>query len=156
VRTFQVLCLFLGALAISGCAPRFDPRAEAKKLLERDAQWASLASEGRDVEKILSYWSDDATVVSSAQPVIKGKTAIRALVSNNLRTPGFHIHWKSDSVNFSSDGTMAYMSSATTMTVPGPDGKLQTIKSNGVEVWRLEPDGEWQCVMDIASEAAPS
>ena len=32
---------------------------ERARLLERDAEWARVASEGRDLERILSYWSDD-------------------------------------------------------------------------------------------------
>jgi hypothetical protein len=37
-----------------------DLERERKRLLERDAEWAALSSTGRDVERILSFWTDDA------------------------------------------------------------------------------------------------
>lgn len=83
-------------LAIA-CAPApFDSVAESKKLLQRDAEWAQLASEGKDVDKIVSYWTEDAVVIPQGQPVAEGKAAIRTFVSNSLQIPGFKIHWVSD------------------------------------------------------------
>jgi hypothetical protein len=32
-----------------------DPLAEAERLLKRDAEWAALASEGLDIDRIISY-----------------------------------------------------------------------------------------------------
>jgi hypothetical protein len=61
--------------------------------LKRDAEWADAASSGTDVEKIISYWTDDALVVPPGQPVVEGKAAIRAFVADSLKIPGFKIHW---------------------------------------------------------------
>ena len=33
------------------------------RLLKRDAEWASIVSEGRDVEGMLAFWTDDAVVL---------------------------------------------------------------------------------------------
>jgi ketosteroid isomerase-like protein len=46
------------------------------------------------VEKILSYWSDDAVVYPPGVAVVSGKAAIRNYVSANLKTPFFSISWK--------------------------------------------------------------
>ena len=87
------LCVVL-ALAVIGCSPRnFDPAAEGQKLLRRDAEWADLATAGKEIEKIVSYWSDDAVLIFPGQPVLEGKGAIRAYVTASLKTPGFKIHW---------------------------------------------------------------
>lgn len=37
--------------------------AEKARLLRRDAEWVLAASEGRDIERILSFWTDDAVVL---------------------------------------------------------------------------------------------
>jgi ketosteroid isomerase-like protein len=50
-----------------------DIEAERKRLLTRDAEWASLASQSRDVERIVSYWTDDAGVYPPGQPVVVGQ-----------------------------------------------------------------------------------
>jgi ketosteroid isomerase-like protein len=139
-----------------GCSqPRFDAAAEGPKLLQRDAEWAQAASDGKDIEKIVSYWSDDAQVIESGQPVYRGKAAIRAYVTDSLKTPGFKIHWVSETPVFSPDGNMAYMPGVDEMTVPGPNGALMTVHTRGVSIWRRDPDGVWRCVVDIATESPP-
>jgi ketosteroid isomerase-like protein len=141
------------AFCIGGCSKaRFDAAAEGHKLLQRDAEWAQAAFDGKDVDKILSYWSDDAVVVEPGQPVYEGKAAIRAYVVASLQTPGFKIHWVSKSPVFSPDGKMAYMPGTDEMTVPGPNGALITVHMRGVSIWRRDPDGEWRCVVDIGNE----
>ncbi len=40
-----------------------DLAAERSLLLQRDAEWAAAASEGLDLERVLSYWTDDAIVM---------------------------------------------------------------------------------------------
>jgi hypothetical protein len=52
--TLPMLCI----LFFSGCThSRFDPAVEGQNLLQRDAEWSQAASEGKDIERILSYWS---------------------------------------------------------------------------------------------------
>lgn len=63
--------------------------------------------------------------------------------------PGFKIHWVSEKPTFSPDGKLAYMQGRNTMTVPGANGGLVTIAGRGITIWRLEPDGQWRCVVDI-------
>jgi ketosteroid isomerase-like protein len=145
-------CLVVLAVASACGRPSFDVGAEQQKLLRRDAEWADLATAGKDIEKILSYWSDDAQIIEPGQPVYAGKAAIRAYVTASLNTPGFKIHLVSDKPVFSSDGTMAYMPGTDEMTVPGPDGALMTVHMRGVSIWRRDPDGVWRCVVDIANE----
>ncbi len=151
-----ILVVVLFGLLVSGrVSAAFDATAEEQELLRRDAEWADLATAGKDVDKIVSYWSDDAVVMMPGQPVVTGKAAIRAYVANCMSTPGFKIHWKSSKVVFSPDGKMAYMPGTDEMTVPGPNGALITIHLRGVAIWRLDADGQWRCVMDIANEAPP-
>jgi uncharacterized protein (TIGR02246 family) len=145
--------------AIGACSSsHFDASAAQATLLRRDAEWSEVSSAGKDADKIASYWSDDALVVFPGQPTIEGKTAIRAFVATSLATPGFSIHWRSEKPEFSPDGKLAYMHSVTEMTIPGADGKPATVHLRGLTVWRMEPDGQWRCVADIANEtpaAAP-
>jgi hypothetical protein len=57
----RYLQLLVIALALVSCSRRqFDPTTEGEKLLRRDAEWSDLATAGKDVEKVVSYWSDDA------------------------------------------------------------------------------------------------
>jgi ketosteroid isomerase-like protein len=144
------------ALAVASCSQRnFDPTMEGQKLLRRDAEWADLATVGKDIEKIVSYWSDDAVLIFPGQPVLEGKTAIRAYVAASLATPGFKIHWVSQKPVFSPDGKFAYMRGTDELTVPGPNGATVTLHLRGISLWRFEPDGQWRCVVDISNEEPP-
>ena len=146
------VCLLLGACT-TATPPAFDATAESAKLMQRDAEWADLATAGKDVEKILSYWTDDAVVMEPGQPAVEGKQAIRAYVTQSLSTPGFKIHWVSQKPTFSPDGKMAYMRGTDEMTVPGPKSALMTLHLQGYSIWRKDADGQWRCVVDVANEA---
>jgi uncharacterized protein (TIGR02246 family) len=115
-------------------------------------EWADLAVAGKDIDKVVSYWSDDAVVIFPGQPVIEGKAAIRAYVTNCFQTPGFKIHWVSKNPTFSADGKLAYMFGTDEATVPGLNGEPMTLHSRGISIWRLESDGQWHCVADVSSE----
>ena len=105
---------------------------EQAKLLHRDAEWADLASVGKDVDKIVSFWSDDAVLIFPGQPVLEGKPAIRAYVEASLKTPGFKIHWVSEKPAFSPDGKLAYMRGTDKLTVPEPDGTTTMLHLRGI------------------------
>lgn len=148
-KMLLVVVLILGALCDRARA--FDAATEEAKLLRIDAEWADLATAGKDVDKIVSYWSDDAVLILQGQPVISGKKAIREYVTSCLSNPVFKIHWKSTKPTFSPDGKMAYMPGTDEMTVPGPDGAPMTLHLRGIAIWRLDPDGNWRCVVDISN-----
>jgi ketosteroid isomerase-like protein len=153
---FPFVALLAFVLSLSSCSQRpFDADAEGAKLLKIDAEWADLASDGKDVEKIISYWSDDATLMFPGQPIIKGKAALRAYVTESVKTPGFKIHWKSEKPVFSPDGKMAYMPGTDEVTVPGPQSSLMTLHYRGISIWRHDADGQWRCVVDISNEEPP-
>jgi ketosteroid isomerase-like protein len=157
-RSVRALAGVALSLSIGACAPKpttFDANAESAALLRRDADWANLATAGKDVDQIVSYWTDDAVVMEPGQPAVEGKAAIRAFVTSSLQTPGFKIHWVSEKPTFSPDGKMAYMRGADEMTVPGPKGEPVTVHLQGYSVWRKDADGQWRCAVDIATEAAP-
>lgn len=149
----RLLLVMAASLLAAGCSSSFDARAEERLLRQRDAAWSAAAYSGQDQEAILSYWADDAVVVPSGQPVVQGKPEIRAFVAGALKTPGFKIRWTSAPPTFSSDGTMAYMQSATETTVTGPNGAPLVMHSRAITVWRKGADRQWQCVVDIWNEA---
>jgi ketosteroid isomerase-like protein len=122
---------------------------ERKRLLERDAEWAALASKGQEIERMLSFWSDDARVFAPGLPPFSGKAALRSYVEGALAIPGFHISWTTSEASLSPDGQLAYLLSTNMVTMPGPDGQLVTTNGRAVTVWRREPDGEWRCTIDI-------
>ena len=126
-----------------------DLASERTRLLQRDAEWAAAASAGRDIERVLSYWTDDAVVLAPGLPGVVGKDALRQYVQASMQIPGFRISWTSTEVTLSPDGNLAYMFSRNEVTMNAPDGTPATIECRAVTVWRRESDGEWRCAVDI-------
>jgi ketosteroid isomerase-like protein len=126
-----------------------DLNAERAILLRRDADWAQAAADGGDVERILSYWTDDAIVLAPGLPPFVGRQALRGYVEASLTIPGFRISWASTGVEFSPDGQLAYMFSDNAVTTNGPDGVPATTQGRVVTIWRREPDDQWRCAVDI-------
>ena len=136
-------------LLVSGCASVPSASNSREELFRTDQDWAAAASEGKDVGRVASFWSDDATIAPAGAPLVTGKPAIRDYVAQSFATPGFHINWKTLQATVSEDGTMGYTIADSTMTFPGPDGKLMTVAGRGVAIWRRDPSGAWKCVYDI-------
>jgi ketosteroid isomerase-like protein len=149
------MLLALCAVALgAGCAPAaFDAAAEASKLAQRDADWSSVSFEGKDIDRIVAYWTDDAHLLQPGLPPIEGKTAIRAFVTASLKIPGFKIHWVSEKPVFSPDGKMAYLLSNVETTAPGTSGTLESTHGRSVTVWRRDADDVWRCIVDISNDA---
>ena len=122
---------------------------EKSQLLRRDAEWAALALEGRDVDRILSYWTDDAVVLPPGQPAVSGKAALREYVQRSLQIPGFRISWESTDAYLSPDGHLAYLFSRNTVTLNAADGLPATTYGRAVTIWRRDAEGEWRCAVDI-------
>jgi len=120
-----------------------------KTLLKRDAEWSAAASAGKDIDLILSYWTEDAMVMPPGTSTIKGREELRAYIENSLKIPGFRIEWHSDDVKFSSENTMAYVSSRNRVSMEGPDGSIIAFDGRAVTIWRLDYDDEWRCAVDI-------
>src|SRR5262245_2989802 len=128
---------------------------ERAAILKTDKEWANAAAEGRDVDRIVSFWTDDARVFAPGMPLIVGKQAIRQFVQNSLATPGFSIHWETTDVVVSSDGSLAYTTGTNETTVNDEQGKQIKIQGKAVAVWRKDPSGAWKCVIDIWNENPP-
>jgi ketosteroid isomerase-like protein len=144
VNTIVALCLLL-----AGCATVPDNARDGEALVQLDREWAAVATQGRDVERIVGFWADDATIFPPNAPAVHGKAAIRDYVQRSLAIPGFQIHWRPAGASLSRDGTLGYTTGENAVTVPGPEGKVITITGRYATVWRRDPGGNWKCVIDI-------
>ena len=126
-----------------------DLASERTRLLQRDAEWAIAAAEGHDVERVLSYWTDDAVVLPPGMTAVVGKAALRHYVEGSMQIPGFRITWTSTDVTFSPDGNLAYIFSQNAVTMNAPEGTPTTTEGRAVTIWRRELDDQWRCAVDI-------
>ena len=148
MNRLRALVAAAALLAGTGCVSTVSPTDSRSQILQLDAEWSG-AAQGRDVDRVVSFWADDAIVFPPGSPPLKGKPAIREFVEKSFLTPGFGISWKTTSVAVSRSGDLAYATGTNRVSFTGPDGKPVTVEGKAVTVWRREKEGLWKCVIDI-------
>ena len=121
-RRFVFALALLPALASAAGPAKVDPARAV--LLQTDMEWAKAAALGKDVEKIVSYWADDAVVYPPREAAISGKAAIRNYVGTSLKTPFFSISWKPAQAVVASSGDLGYTMGSNEITFADPKGKV--------------------------------
>ena len=150
-RTIAIVLAF----SILSCnQQKVDTKAEGEKIIQLSKDWSQVASTG-DVEKTVSYWAEDAVVMSSGQPPLKGKQAIRKMVEESYKIPGFRISWQPQTVEVSESGDMAYVIENSQVSFSDSTGKSITQNNKAVSVWRKQVDGSWKNVVDISTPDSP-
>jgi uncharacterized protein (TIGR02246 family) len=145
-KLFLVLATVL-VLAAVGCAPPVDIEAEKAALRERPSQFAKALNE-KDVDRMLSFYTDDAELLPPNAPRIKGREAVRAYLAELAESPARD--WKSETTNLevARNGKLAYSVGTYEVTLVGAEGKEVTYRGKWVVI-RKKIDGTWKAAIDI-------
>jgi ketosteroid isomerase-like protein len=143
-----LLCLLSIATACQTQATADTRAADEAALRKLDDEW-SRAVGSRDVEKAISYYTDDAVVMLPNIPTLTGKEATRPVWKAMLESPSFSGGWKATKVEVARSGDMAYISGDYEFKEQDDSGKPLTDKGKYLEVWRKQADGSWKCVADM-------
>ena len=141
-------CNFDSAKSSTASASSTPSGREADVLMQTSRDWAKAAASG-DLERILSYWADDAIVLEPDQHAHIGKAAIRQMVEGSMKIPKFSITWGPESAVISTGGDMGYLIEHNRITFADSTGKVLTQFGKGVSIWRKDASGAWKCVVDI-------
>ena len=143
------LTLLLAAACISGCGKQSSANfaGEEAAIRSADAKWLA-AAQAHDLEGLLPFWADDATILPSGATAVTGKAAIRQYVAGAFATPGFSITWSTDKIEVSSSGDLAYSTGTNRITF----GK-SVADNRAVVIWKKQADGSWKCIVDMMSPA---
>ena len=143
--------IILFIVIITGCTQKnkVDNKAEGEKLMQISREWSQQAKAG-NVEKTVSYWADDAVHIAAGQPTHTGKNAIRQMVEESNKIPGFSISWEPLSVEISESGDMGYLIEKSQVSYKDSTGKLVTQYNRAVTIWRKQGDGSWKNVVDLS------
>ena len=150
-----LLCLLLSASACQTSATPDTRAADEAALRKLDDEW-SRAVGSRDVEKTISYYTDDAMVMLPNIPTLTGKEPIRSLWKNMLDSPSFGGGWKATKVEVAGSGDLAYVSGKYEFAEKDDSGKPIADKGKYLEVWRKQADGGWKCVAGMFNSDLPA
>jgi ketosteroid isomerase-like protein len=148
-----VLTLTLGLAAAAACVAG-DPKAE-QALRDADDAWSKAAA-SKDLDKTVSYYSTDATVLPPNASAATTKDAIRKIWQDMLASPGLAISWKATKVEVAKSGDLGFVSGTYELTMNDSNGKPVTDKGKYVEVWEKKADGKWKCGTDTWNSDLPA
>jgi ketosteroid isomerase-like protein len=144
---FLPSCIALLSIAFGGAAAAADPDSALEKALrDLDAQWSAAAG-AKDVDKTVSFYSDDAIVMPPNASSATTKEAIRAIWKDLLTDAS--ISWKTKEVEVAQSGDIGYTSGTYEVTMTDPTGTPVNDRGKYLEVWKKQADGTWKCVMDM-------
>jgi uncharacterized protein (TIGR02246 family) len=147
-------CIALLSFAFAGTASAGDMKIE-QALRDLDAQWSAAAA-AKDVDKTVSFYSDDAIVMPPNASAATTKEAIRKVWQDLLTTPGLGISWKTTKVEVAKSGDLACVSGTYEVTMNDPSAKPVSDHGKYVEVWEKQADGKWKCGTDIWNSDLPA
>jgi uncharacterized protein (TIGR02246 family) len=123
----------------------------------RDLEAATVqAFAAKDLDKIVAFYADDASMFDPDAPVVNGKAAIKEAYKPFLADKNFSLTFASDKVDVAKSGDLGYSQGAFTMTMTDPKTKkVLTERGKYVTVFKKQADGSWKAVADIDNEDAP-
>ena len=151
-KTFLSFFTTFAAIAICWAA---DTKNIEQAIRDLDDQW-SKAAESRDIDKLVTFYSDDAIVLPPNSPALTSKDAIRNMWKEMLSNPGATLTWKTTRVEVSKAADMAFSSGTYEFTMKDPSGKSVNERGKYLEVWEKQADGKWKCGADMWSSDAPA
>lgn len=142
--------LSLACLFMLSCQEKnqVDQAAEAELLMATSREWA----QSKTNEEYLSYWTEDAQLTQSGQPMMRGHEALKGMLDSTKDIPGFKVMWEPYEAYVSSSGDLGYLLEKTSFTMNDSLGNPMTQYYRTVTVWRKQEDGSWKCVVDALSE----
>jgi uncharacterized protein (TIGR02246 family) len=111
------------------------------------AAWSHAAT-AKDLDKVVSFYADDAVVLPNKAPVTRGKENIRKNWAPLLALPGPGLSWKTGSLEVARSGDIAYETGAYDFVITDKNGKSSDAKGKYVVVWKKQTDGSWKVVVD--------
>jgi uncharacterized protein (TIGR02246 family) len=119
--------------------------------IAEEQAWSS-----KDVDKTLSFYADDATLMYPNMPAIVGKDSIRAYMKLSLADPALTIQYQITRVDVAQSGDLGYTQGTSTYTMTDPKtGKPMNDRSKWLTVRKKQADGSWKIVQDTFSSDLP-
>lgn len=142
-----ILMLIVTALTLPSMAQTGNQK-EEKNLLKLSRKWAQ-AAQGSNTEEIVSYWSEDAVLMTPDQGKLIGREQLSAMVEGSTGIPGFEIGWEPQEARVAKSGELGYVVAHKFVKVPDESGNLNTFYFIEVGIWEKQADGKWKNTIDI-------
>jgi ketosteroid isomerase-like protein len=150
-KLILTVCVALVPLTFVGTASAAGGKGgDEQAVRDADSAWSKAAG-AKDLDKTVSFYADDATVLPPNEAAVTTKEGIRNLWKGFIDGVT-DINWKATRVEMAKSGDMACLTGTYELTMK--DGT----KDHGkyCEVWEKKADGKWKCGSDIWNSDLPA
>lgn len=109
----------------------------------------------KDLDRTVSFYAPDASLLPVAEPLVTGTDAIRKEWAHIFSIPGFKNTSALTKSEVASGGDFGYTQGTYETQLETKDGKIATERGKFVSVWKKQADGSWKIVADIYNTDAP-
>lgn len=121
---------------------------EEQAIRELDKAW-SQAAHDKDLDKTVSYYADDASVLPFSAPIATGKDQIRQLWQHLQSAPGYALTFTPNKIDVSKSHDMAYDIGTFELKMNDAQGNPTTAVGKYVVAWKKSAQGQWKVEADI-------
>jgi uncharacterized protein (TIGR02246 family) len=130
--------------------------ADVNAVQEDQAQWLK-DFQSKDLDKIVSHFSDDAIIVDNGDPPVRGREAAKNIYRAFPADPASSLTFSPSLIEVSKSGDLAYVvgTYSSVKTVPQTQ-KTAEQRGSYVSIYKKQTDGTWKDVADIGASELPS
>lgn len=147
IRRFLPVTFALMLLWLAGFSVASDAAKEENEIRSLDKAWVQ-AAQAKDLDKCVSFYADDASMLPPGAPISTGKAQIRDAWQHFMALPGYGIDFSPTKVVISKSGDSAYEIGTTKFTMNDDKGNPMTSIGKYVVNWEKR-GGHWKVVADI-------
>jgi ketosteroid isomerase-like protein len=151
-----ILILLLICLIFTNCNSNKNPNI---KEIEENLRKADLSIQNavaqKDINSLISFYADDACLLPTAEPIVKGKSSIKQEWQHIFQIPDFSNKSSLTKIEISKDGSMAYTMGSYLAIMQGEDGNSVQEPGKWVTIWKKQSDGQWLIIVDTYNTDVP-
>jgi uncharacterized protein (TIGR02246 family) len=111
----------------------------------------------KDVDKFVSYYSDDASLLMPNEMLLTGKDNIKAALKPMLADPNFALTFQSTRGEVAKSGDFVYLIGTYSLTSSSPrDQHPVTDQGKYLTIFKKQADGSWKAVADMVNTDLPA
>lgn len=144
------------SLACQATAQKPAEKAPEKPAVDVAAETAGLRAAAKafsesagDLEKRLSFFTDDATLLGPGQGALAGKAAIKARATELKALPGFAVESETKTAEVAASGDLGYTYGSGQVSLVA-EGKTLSMPGHSLTVWKKQA-GAWKIVAQAIS-----
>lgn len=148
--------LLLICLVFANCNSNksLDLKTIEETLRKADASIENAVSK-KNVDSLISFYAEDACLLPTAEPIVKGKASIKKEWEHIFKIPDFNNKSTLTKIEISKDGEMAYTMGYYLSTMMGEDGNPVQEPGKWVTIWKKQSNGEWLIIVDMYNTDIP-